>query len=265
MFLSQETRVLCPGTHGLRFTPPEVVQQLQKIQECLQAGTNNGNSTGSGKTATGNDIFKAINTTGKLTFESALGIYGPYLPSFSTDVYAIGAVALVLLSEKQLFPNVGSESGVKAQLLSGQIPIVPYSYPDQELLKSFQEQVVNTTVTLSSHIRPAASALVKIIEKEYVDLASKISMVEVTKREEQMKQVEQEIAELDIKVAQHEMLVSKGKELIGKKEQEKSKIFDGKQKREHEASIEKARMKLIAFQDELEGLKEDKFGAEQDL
>lgn len=266
MFLSGDTRVLCPGTHGMRFMCPEVAKQIHQLNEWLASNNNQQAALGKNIPVSGvNDLIKVINTTGKLTLESAVAIYGPYLPSFTTDVYAIGAIALLLVSEKQLFSNVAWENGVRSQLLAGQVPMIPKNYPDQDLLISFQENIINKTVTNMVHLRPSSSVLLKSVEKEYCDLAVKIAMMDVNKYDEQKKHVESEIAEIDMKVKEHEELVAKGKELISKKDQEKLKIIDGKQRREHEASIEKARKKLIAFQDELDGLKEDKFGAEQDL
>lgn len=269
-YLSAEVKSKQWGLQGLRFAAPEHVQALHQLQDW----TLNQKEAPGGHANTGHHhqhcqrvVKDTLSSNGKMPLEASLMTTAlHYIPSLSIDIYSIGAIAILLLSEKQLFPNVAWEDAILQLLLSNQVPKMPTGkYPDYDDLHVVEEELLDITVTTKIHIRPTATVLLKTLEDMYCNQVEIDQRRIYEKRKGDVTQVQREIYDLEMKIKEHVELIQKGKELIAKKEQEKLRIVDGKQRREHEVQMEKARKKLHGFQDELDGLREDKDGADEDL
>lgn len=247
-YLSLSTRIKYKGKHGIRWTAPEVIQLEKQFEEKLKKLNQN----------------NTLSNTDYQKLENLLLKYGNCPLSPASDIYSIGILVLVLLTEKIPFFNVVHEEGVKGQLLSHQLPYIPSNFPDADILSPLLDEVYSPC-TAPVHQRPTMDQLKAIIESSYCNGIHRVYEKELRGYQEDMNNVKEEINDLIIKIKEHDELVKKGKEIISRKESDKINIMDSKIRREREVEIQKAKMKLVTFQEELEGLKEDKEGAEHDL
>lgn len=242
MFLSNTSRATMQGTHGIRWLPPEVVQYEKRLADAQEADAE--------------DALPSL--------ELAISAF-PCPVSPSTDAYALGVLAMVLMTEKSPFSNVLWDEGVKAQLLGNTVPHLPSTYKEKETMGFMNDSFVEPCLNIRAAARPSAEELLRIAEKSFVQILRRTEEVEFRQHSDTIISVQQEIDDLSKQIANHQILVQRGRDIIGKKEMEKRKITDSKVRRETDLEIEKARGKLNGFQDELNGLEEDKDGAESDL
>lgn len=242
-FLSNDTRARCKGCHGIRWCPPEIARYEHFVEQ------SNDNRTA--------DVHQ-------LTIECLSAIY-PYPVAASTDTYAIGVLAIVLMTECQPFSNVPWDEGVKSQLLQGHIPLLPTQYKEKSTMAILADTVVNSCCTLDIGRRPMADQLLQKVEEGFVKIVRVEDDKECKEYSDNIISVQQEIEEITKKIAEHEILIQRGDDLIAKKDLEKRKATDAMVRREKEVELERARVRLQGFREELMGLQEDKDGAESDL
>lgn len=271
-FLTNNTRLTLKGTHGLRWTPPEIMKQeveWNAWEEEYQRMTS--------------VEIPTVATLASLTRAATL------LPS--VDIYGIGVLAVVLLTESLPFYNIPWDEGVKNTLLEGNIPPMKSRYPDKEQLGCLENDVICACLE-KPIFRPAAETLVPYLEELYCTVLRRETEATLKEHRTNVEKVQSELDDIKKKIQEHEVLLSKGKELIRRKEvktrrsptisvcealkltvflvefglqDEKLRARELKVKREKDLEIEKARQKMLSFKAELEGLQEDKDGAEADL
>lgn len=244
-FLTDASRMSSPGKHGFRWLAPEFVQHMNRLEQIAT----------SEKTASGGDLPSLE--------ESVALVPSPVSPA--VDSYAFGILTLVLLTEQLPFANVIWEEGVKTQLINGSTPHLPSEYKEKATMGFLRESIVIPCVETVSSIRPRLNELLPVVEDAYVRIAKQVDEMEYHQHCETIESVENELVDINKKIADYQLLIQKGKEIITKKEIERTKIVDAKQRRERDLELERARIKLLGFQGELEGLDVDRDGAEADL
>jgi serine/threonine protein kinase/ankyrin repeat protein len=244
-FLSNNTRLTLKGTHGLRWTAPEVMQQEVEWDTLAEE-------------------YRRKTVVEVPTLQTLAAITAPAVLSPSVDIYAIGVLAVVLLTETVPFYNIPWDEGVKNVLLEGSVPQMKARYPDQELLHCLEDDLIHPCLA-PPYMRPSASEVIKYLENLYCNILHQENETGLQEHEKSLVQVQSELAQIQDKMKEHEILLAKGKELIRRKEDEKLRARELKVKREKDLEIEKARQKMLTFKAELEGLQEDKDGAEADM
>jgi serine/threonine protein kinase len=260
-YLPDSIRSSLKGAHGVRWTSPEVIQHEYALQQLIpvtaQKQRNNNNN---------NNNNNAVAITSPAPLLQSLSSQYQYPQSLSpaVDIYALGVLAVVLLTEHRPFYNIPWDEGVYHSLLEGMTPPLKATYPDQDRLQIVEEVLIHPCLR-SSYQRPSAASLIPILQ----DLLCQFQQVKLieqsTLRDQDILNVTKEIKEFSEKIEEHQHYIVKGKELLHRKEEEKLRAHDIKIKRERDLDIEKIRQKMMAFKHELEGLKEDKEGAEADL
>lgn len=214
-YLTTKIRVRCKGLHGMRWLSPDIVHYEEKINQSLlmeeeQQAIPLGN--------TGYGASQGLGSSG--TLEDHL-MHLPY-PTYShQDMYAIGMVILVLVTEKMPFFNIPYCEGVKQQLLTGNTPSFPKNYPDTAVMQYLLDIIYPKCIAKPSSITSTLVLLQELItltQSYYCEQHQVALQQDVTVREEQQGQVQTEIAELEKQIHDHTVLVEKGRELIRKKE-----------------------------------------------
>eukprot|EP01039_Chlorochromonas_danica_P010609 gene10609-11756_t len=241
-FLTDVSRMSSPGKHGYRWLAPEFVQHMNRLEQVATL-------------ASGGDLPSLE--------ESVALVPSPVSPA--VDSYAFGILTLVLLTEQLPFANVIWEEGVKTQLMNGSTPHLPSEFKEKATMGFLRENIVIPCVETFSSIRPRLKELQPVVEDAYVKIAKQVDEMEYHQHCETIESVESELVDIKKKIADYQLLIQKGKEIIAKKEIERIKIVDAKQRRERDLELERARIKLLGFQGELEGLDVDRDGAEADL
>jgi hypothetical protein len=252
-FLSNDSRSCYKGKHGIRWTPPEIIQYESQYEEYLTKLSSNPSSISN------SEYLKLSNLSSYLTSY-------PLLPSI--DVYAIGILTLVLLTETIPFCNIPLEEVVKGQLLASSSascsPYIPATYPDIDILSPLLEEVLTPCIS-NVLVRPSIEKMKGIVEESAANTIARAQQKELSSYQDDLTIVKEEVKELEEKIIEKTDIVKKGKEIISRKEVDKFNITDVKIRREKEAEIQKAKLKLVTFQEELDGYKDDKEGAEHDL
>lgn len=197
-FLSNKSRLSMKGTHGIRWTAPEVMQQevewdMLEEENCRKS---------------------AITVP---TLETVAAISGLATLSASVDVYAIGVLAVVLLTESLPFYNFPWDEGVKNALLEGNIPPLKSRYPDKDTLSCLENDIIRPCLA-KPFLRPTASQIVPYLENLYCNLLRRESELEMQEHEKNKVKVQGELKDIQDQIKEQEILLAKGKELIRRKE-----------------------------------------------
>jgi serine/threonine protein kinase len=243
MFLKNEVKIQKKGNYGIRWTSPEIIQLETQYEELLK-----GSST--------------LSNADYQNLDHLLSLYSSYSLLPATDIYSVGILTLVLLTENIPFFNVEWDEAVKGQLSNNQLPY--FTYSEDDVLRPLIDEILLPCIG-SALTRPTVEELEKICEESYCSVVQRVFQKELVINQEQQVAVTEEIADLTTSIEEHKIIVTKGKELIARKEADKLNITDSKVRRERDLEIQKAKVKLVGFQEELEGLKDDKEGAEHDL
>lgn len=238
-FLVNSCRFNNKGSHGERWVAPE----LLRFELCSAEARS----------------FSKPKTLGKARPEA------PFLLEKSVDVYGLGLLALVLLTEKKPYANVQWDEGVRSQIANGTPPSVPQGYNDKEEMHVLEDFIHSCCFVKSAFSRPSTEAAVEKIENMMCDIELRHAKLNYDKRSADMEEVQQEIKEIKKKINDHVELITRGKDIIAKKDADKILIHNPQKRREREQEIDKARDKLRGFDDELTGLRDDLKCAEEDL
>lgn len=194
-FLSHTVRLGLKGTHGVRWATPESIQQ-EVLCDSMSSKARN-------------------NTMAPTLLQVAAQYPGTLSPSI--DIYALGVLAVVLTTETMPFYNIPWDEGVRNQLLEGATPPLKARYRDQEVLRPLESNIV-TPCLGKPYQRPFASSLIQYLEGFYCEILQAEHESTLQQYERDIAGVQQEIQDIAEKIAEHEILLLKGKEVIKKKE-----------------------------------------------
>lgn len=220
-FLRNRSRLNFQGTDGIRWCPPEILLLETQIEDkkrayedsIVVAATSRGNQAPPQRRRSSTN---GVNTDlHKKSFGNAVLDYS-YLLTSSVDLYAVGLLGMSLLTEKIPFSNVEWEEGVAAQLLKGVVPTLPMSYRDKEILEKFENFILPCIGSVEG--RPSILAVSQILEDVYLDITRGTLQAEFDQLQEDNEGVQADLKDLKIKLREHIKIISKGKELIAKRE-----------------------------------------------
>lgn len=184
-----------------------------------------GGGTGSEKVSAAATAAAAEWPLQSLTAQSLLStnasLAGSTVGSFTTaaDVYGVGLLAVVLLTELPPFANVPLDSNVRSLLLQQGPPALPSSssIKDASLL-TVLERIATPCLRRQHWQRPAAAEVYRVAEEVYCQIHWDAQSKELQQRTQQMLQVRSEIEELSAQIKRQVDLIAKGKELLAKKD-----------------------------------------------
>ncbi len=140
----------------------------------------------------------------------------PYSLTPSVDVYGVGLLIMVLLSEKMPFSNVPYEEGVRGQLLANSPPRISSNYNDYTALCSLEPHMYQCLGNPEDR-RPVVE-LIPVVESLYCDLDHAQQEDLLRQRNEEIAAVQKESREISKKLKDHVQLVTKGREMIARKD-----------------------------------------------
>ncbi len=140
----------------------------------------------------------------------------PYVLTPSVDIYAVGLLVMVLLSERMPFSNVPWEEGVRGQLLADMSPTISSNYEHYTALSSLEPHMYQCIGHFESR-RPVAE-LIPLVEELYCSLEYSRQEELLALRNAEIAEVQKETREIGKKIKDHLQIITKGREMIARKD-----------------------------------------------
>ena len=136
----------------------------------------------------------------------------------AVDIYGIGLLCLVLATEKVPFSNVGFDEAVHAELLGNRTPTIPAVFPEREELLPLVQRCAAPCLQCAASMRPDIADVRDTVEEVFCDMEYGKLTTQLQQRSAEIDRVQTEVRELTATIKKQILLISKGSDLLKKRE-----------------------------------------------